>query len=256
MQLPKLSGTIAGLALGGVATFGLPALGLAAIPVWEVQLDTTVAVYGANSYVQPNGDAINRGDNVHLQPSTQRGLASIVIPVVLYSTDPETYTATDMRVTVYNVDAGGLPTTVLGVASASHTFTGSDLNNNGPSNRPHIYAVTDPITFNFDGQNILLPDDFAFDFDDLTPSANPLLSVWLQSADSVDAFNSTPFEGPDAPVRNHLRYAVATDTWSVSDGGVWPDGWNLVAQVNVPEPASLVLLGTAGLAIFGRRRRA
>jgi hypothetical protein len=254
-----MSGTIAGLAMGSAVALGMPALGVAGIPVWDVQLDTSVTTYGANSYVQPNGDAIARGDNVHLQAGTPRGLASIVIPIGLYSASTTyQYTATDLRVMVYNVDSGGLPTTLLGTASTSATFTASNNAANGGSSRPALYNVTQLVAFNFESQNITLPDDFAFEFDDFTPSPDINLSNWLQSADSTDAFNSTPFEGPDQPVRHHLRHHASDNSWEVysaAPAANWPDGWNMAAQVNVPEPASFSILAGAGLLALARRRR-
>src|SRR5262245_33009929 len=158
--------TAATLALGGAAVLGggLPALGAV---VYETVLDTT-KVYPQNSFVQQFGNGVSQyGDNVDLGPGVpNEPLSKIVIPISLY--DPSTsftYNATGLTMRLYNVDGAGLPTTLLGTVVAPATvFNGSG------GFRPNIYWVTKWVEFDFLSQNIILPDKFAFGFNDATPS--------------------------------------------------------------------------------------
>jgi hypothetical protein len=257
MHLPKMPGTLAGLAMGAAVAAGgaMPVLG-AGVPVWDVRLDTSSNTYGP-SYVQYKNDNRAIGDVVHLQPGTPRGLQNIVIPMALYSYDTShEYVATDLRLTLYNVDANGIPTTEIAHVVTSNSFTGSNsLANSTPpgASRPAIYLATEYVTFDFSSLNIDLPDNFAFTSFDYTVDGDPDLSTWLMAADSVDGFGSTPVNDPNPDQWHFLRHNSLA-TWEVTPGPFWEDGWQAVAQINVPEPASLGAFAAGGLLLLRRRQ--
>ena len=260
--------SLVALLAGGVA-----ALTAAPAAYGTVVYDTTQAAVGGTQYViQQNGVGdYYVGDTATIAPTTST-LTTIAIPFLTSAYDTTTNQLTPFDYT---------PNVTLDLyASAANAATGTGklgsavvnnvlFHNDGKLDPTYHYNDEDEqtLTFDFSGQNILLPTTFAFAYHDDPPvGSDPEgaadFSVVLTGAATASpgvaspgAFETYPNTAPTLLAPNDIIF----DTYAPADplaGTLAQTQVNIQAQISVvPEPASLSIGAVGGAALLARRRR-
>jgi hypothetical protein len=242
------------------AYIGDDATRIAAAPGTAYRLDTIAARFALVDYGSTADPSRVDSTANPFNPYDSEGITAYTpnLQLVVFEIDPTT------RLPVSN--------TPLGTATVNNqTFQPANVQFDEPNFDPQLYTDADvqTVTFDFTGQNIILPEHFGFAYRDLqgtsadgnvTDERNFFGSIFTteQNSDPVavgsteygtlvsyqpQEFNDFAFGDPAAPFNQ--------------PGVDWPANSNWPAVVNatlVPEPTGLGLLALGGLALLRRRK--
>jgi hypothetical protein len=203
---------------------------------------------GTNFFVQQTGNNVYYyGDDVTLSGGGSQLLNSVTLTYVLYSTTAnDTYTPS-LTLDIFAID----PVTRLPVGGPIGTATENTATFQGSDGSTNRQAVT----FDFTGQGVILPTDFAFAYHDNLADG---VTNEAQGFSVLGSLSSLPTVGSTVDGFLDASPNDPNHTFHFGPAGFGTDTGNLWATVDatsVPEPAAVIMLGTGVLSLIGYRRR-
>jgi hypothetical protein len=196
------------------------------------------------------------GDDVTLAAGSARQLDTVTLTFGLYTNSGGGSYTPNLQVSIFAIDpTTRLPTgTSIGNASVNNViFTGGNSD-------PLTPFTFQQVTFDFTGQNVILPDDFAFVYRDNNPDANDTPGVGF-SVLGADPSSASVGSTIDGFLQSYPNGGSSTGFQFGANGFDTATG-NLLATITadavVPEPSSFVMALTGmmgGLGYAWRRRK-